>query len=154
MNKLYCILLISIAFISCKKNDSVAVVASESVKDSSSLASNDKKFEMYKMSEMAAMMEKMYAHNASVKIKISKGEAIGKLPDFFKYIRTAKFTDASDNDLFFKQNAELFLNTQEVLYNDAQNLKEHYNAGIDACITCHKSKCGGPIPRIKRLYLK
>lgn len=154
MNKLFSVLLILTAFCSCKNQEEKVADKKEVVADSTKSDSNDKKFEMYQMSEMAALMEQMYAHNASVKEKISKGENIGTLPDFFEKINTAKFTDESDNDLFFKQNAALFLNAQELIYSDSKNAKEHYNAGIDACITCHKSKCGGPIPRIKKLYLK
>ncbi len=154
MNKLFLILLVSTVFFSCKKQEET-VESDKTEVDSTKSDSGDKKFEMYQMSEMAALMEQMYAHNLSVKAKIEKGEVItGKLPDFFQKIHTAKFTDETDNDLFFKQNAALFLNSQELIYSDPKNAKEHYNAGIDACITCHKSKCGGPIPRIKKLYLK
>lgn len=155
MYKLFWVLLILTAFCSCKNQEEKVVIdKKEAVADSTKSDSKDKKFEMYQMSEMAVLMEQMYAHNASIKEKISKGENVGKFPNFFQKINTAKFTDESDNDLFFKQNAELFLNAQQLIYTDSKNAKEHYNAGIDACITCHKSKCGGPIPRIKKLYLK
>lgn len=155
MKNFFLILLVSTVLFSCKNQDEKAKSdKKEVVAESTKSDAGEKKFEMYQMSEMAALMEQMYAHNASVKEKISKGEAIGKLPDFFQKIHTAKFTDESENDLFFKQNAALFLDAQELIYTDSKNAKERYNAGIDACIKCHKSKCGGPIPRIKKLYLK
>jgi cytochrome c553 len=89
---------------------------------------------------MAGLMEQMYVQNLSVKEKIAKGEAIGEFPEYYLKINTAKFTDEADNDFFFKA--------------DSKNLKENYNAGVDACITCHQKKCGGPIPKIKKLYIK
>lgn len=155
MKKLVVILMVSTLICSCKKSDANVKTVSKVVIDSTAATTKDKKFEMYQMSEMAALMEQMYAHNSNIRTKILNGEAIkGKLPDFFQKIHAAKFTDASDNDLFFKQNAALFLDAQELIYTNPNNTKEHYNAGIDACIVCHKSKCGGPIPRIKKLYIK
>jgi hypothetical protein len=112
-----------------------------------------KKFEMYKMSEMAALMEQMYVENKMVKERILKGEPIGKFPEYFLKIHTAKFTDESDNDVFFKENAALYIDAQKLIYDDPANAKQHYNDGVKACLTCHETKCGGPIPKIKKLYI-
>ncbi len=114
----------------------------------------EKKFEMYSMSEMAALMEQMYVENQSVKEKISKRETLGKFPEYYLKIHYAKFTDESENDDFFKENAKLYIESQKILYSNSTNKKENYNKGIDACIACHESKCGGPIPKIKKLYIK
>ena len=151
MNKFFIYVVISLLFISCQKKEIVKV---SSVKDSANSNSKEKKFKMYEMSEMAALMEQMYVENLNVKDKITKNKLLGKFPEYYLKINTAKFTDETDNDIFFKQNATLFLAAQKILFSDKNNLKEHYNNGIDACINCHKEKCGGPIPKIKKLYLK
>lgn len=114
----------------------------------------EKKLEMYQMSEMAALMEQMYIDNQRVKENIKNGNSIGKFPDHYFKIYSAKFTDETDNDLFFKVKAKEYIAAQQLLYNDSKNTKEHFNAGVAVCISCHESKCGGPIQRIKKLYIK
>lgn len=137
----------SLMLVSCKKEDEKKKVCTPE-------ETQEKKFEMYTMSEMAALMEQMYVENQSVKDKILKGKPLGKFPDYYHKIHTAKFTDESENDVFFKENAKLYIETQKVLYSNSTSVKENYNNGIDACIACHESKCGGPIPKIKKLYIK
>jgi cytochrome c553 len=63
-------------------------------------------------------------------------------------------TDEKENDAFFKKQAAHFINAQEMIYKDPANAKKHFNDGVDACIACHEVKCGGPIPRIKKLYIE
>lgn len=114
----------------------------------------DKKtFDMYEFSEMAMLMEQMYVDNERLKNKIIKGEDLGAFPDHFMKIHGAAMTDPSENDSFFKEQAELFLKAQKQIYEDPANAETHYNAMVNQCIACHKVKCGGPIPRIKKLYL-
>jgi cytochrome c553 len=114
----------------------------------------EKKLEMYQMSEMAALMEQMYVDNQRLKERIQKGDTIGQFPQHFLKIHKAVMTDESDNDTFFKEQAAKFIKAQEMIYKDPKNAKEHFNTGVDACIQCHQQKCGGPIPRIKKLYIK
>jgi len=114
----------------------------------------EKKLEMYQMSEMAALMEQMYVDNQRLKERIKKGETIGEFPQHFLKIHNAVMTDSTDNDAFFKEQATKFIAAQELLYKDPKNAKEHFNTGVDACVKCHQQKCGGPIPRIKKLYIK
>ena len=114
----------------------------------------EKKFEMYSMSEMAALMEQMYVDNQRLKDRIIKGEAVGDFPQHFLKIHTAVMTDDSDNDAFFKEQAAQYIKAQQLIYKDPKNAKEHFNKGVDACLSCHQEKCGGPIPKIKKLYIK
>lgn len=114
----------------------------------------EKKFEMYQVSEMAALMEQMYVDNQRLKERIKKGEAIGEFPEHFMKIYTAEFTDETDNDAFFKEQAKIYIESQKLIYSDPKNAVRHFNEGVDACLACHKQKCGGPIPRIKKLYIK
>lgn len=112
-----------------------------------------KKFEMYEMSEMAALMEQMYVDNLRLKEKIEKGEAVGEFPSHFAKIHSAIMTDPSDNDAFFQEQARVFLTAQEMIYKEPHKAKAHYSQAVQACITCHEVKCTGPIVRIKKLQL-
>jgi len=116
-------------------------------------STKEKKFEMYEMSEMASLMEQMYAHNQQLRLRIMEGDTAGKFPEFFNKLYTAKFTTPSDNDAFFKENADKYFAAQKLIYSDTENVKENFNKAVDACVTCHQRKCGGPIPRIKKLYI-
>ena len=132
---------------SCQKKE-------EKPKEEKCAPANEKKLEMYQMSEMAALMEQMYVDNLRVKKQIIAGEALGEFPQHFLKIHAAKFTDESDNDAFFKENAALYIEAQKLIYSDSNDAKERFNKGVDACLKCHEKKCGGPIPRIKKLYIK
>ena len=114
----------------------------------------EKKLEMYQMSEMAVLMEQMYVDNKRLKERIQNGEAVGEFPEYFLKIHSAKFTDETDNDIFFKVKANEYIVAQQLIYSDSKNATKHFNAGVDACLKCHQQKCGGPIPRIKKLYIK
>ena len=141
-NILFLIVSVSILF-SCNKKQEETV-------DSS----GEKKFEMYEMSEMSMLMEQMYVDNERLKERIIKGDTIGKFPNHFLKIHKAVMTDTQENDDFFKKHAAEFIKSQELIYQDPTNAKTHFNEGVDACVKCHEVKCGGPIVRIKKLYIK
>ena len=147
MKKAFLLSLVMLTFFSCQKKEEEKEVCTPK-------KTEGKKFEMYTMSEMAVLMEQMYVENERVKEKIVKGEDVGKFPEYYLKIHTAKFTDESENDAFFKEKAALFIDAQKLIYSNPTNEKKNFNKGVDACITCHESKCGGPIPRIKKLYIK
>ncbi|MEC4003695.1 hypothetical protein OX283_003435 [Flavobacterium sp. SUN052] len=153
MMKSILILILGFTLFSCQKKENSKLDIKQVTKDSTA-SNKDKQFEMYQMSEMAALMEQMYAHNLALKKRIVDGDTIGKYPDFFNQIYTAKFTTANDNDLFFQDNAKKYIVAQKLIYSDTKNIKQHFNDGVNACITCHKGKCGGPISRIKKLFIK
>lgn len=152
MKRLFLLLLTVSVVISCQKKEeekkeSCTIETKETSKE-------DDGFEMYQMSEMAALMEQMYVDNQRLKERIVKGDTIGQFPQHFLKIHKAVMTDEQDNDDFFKEQATKFIKAQELIYKDPKNAKQHFNNGIDACIQCHQQKCGGPIPRIKKLYIK
>lgn len=156
MKNLFLILVLSLLIFSCenlKSGDSIEVLGVEIAKKDST-SSNKEGFEMYEMSEMAALMEQMYVDNQRLKERIIKGDTIGKFPQHFIKIHKAVMTDKTDKDAFFNEQAAKFIKAQELIYEDPKNAKEHFNNGIDACIKCHEVKCGGPIPKIKKLYIK
>ena len=142
--------MVAILFYSCQQKKE----AKKEVETNKSSCSKDKKFDVYQLSEMATLMERMYAQNQQLKQQIVNGDTIGKFPDYFLKIHSAKFTDETDNDAFFKENANSFITTQKLIYNDPKNAKDNFNTMVNACITCHEGKCGGPIPRIKTLFIK
>ena len=113
-----------------------------------------KEFKMYTMSEMAALMEQMYADNIQLKQRIIAGDNVGNFPRHIVKIHSAVMTDATDNDTFFKEQAVKFVKAQELIYSDPANAKQHFNTAVTSCIACHEGKCEGPIPRIKKLYIK
>ncbi len=143
--------LLFISIVSCQKKETKKI---ENQEVNQCPSNKEKKLEMYQMSEMAALMEQMYVDNQRLKERIQEGDTIGKFPQHFLKIHKAVMTDDSDNDDFFKLQAAKFIKAQELIYKDPQHAKEHFNNGVDACIQCHQQKCGGPIPRIKKLYIK
>ena len=128
MKKIFLLLPLLFLF-SCKNEDS-EVCTSES-------KSEKEGFEMYEMSEMAALMEQMYVDNQRLKERIKKGDSIGQFPQHFMKIHSSVMTDESDKDGFFKEQAAYFIKAQELIYQDPTNAQEHFNKGIDACIKCH-----------------
>ena len=145
------LLVLAISVLSCQKKE---VKPEAKPEEKQCTTTGGKKLEMYQMSEMAALMEQMYVDNQRLKERIKKGDTIGQFPQHFLKIHQAVMTDESDNDAFFKEQAAKFIKAQELIYKDPKNAKEHFNNGVDACLHCHEQKCGGPIPRIKKLYIK
>ena len=145
MKNLYYFLAFIFLF-SCKNEDKQV--------DASEVGKTEESFEMYEMSEMAALMEQMYVDNQRLKGKIINGDTIGKFPQHFLKIHESIMTDDKDKDAFFDEQAKKFIEAQELIYKDPKNAKEHFNNGVDACISCHQVKCSGPIPRIKKLYIE
>jgi len=128
-----------------KKTNNTEVTIS---KDSSS-------FEMYQMSEMATFMEQMYVDNQRIKQKIETGEFdFGEFPEYYSKLYTATFTDPSDLDDFYLEEAKNFLKLQEIIYTDTTNIKTNFNNMVTSCIECHHVKCALAIQRIEKLYIK
>ncbi|MFY0483750.1 hypothetical protein ACI6PS_14215 [Flavobacterium sp. PLA-1-15] len=142
-----------IILVSCDKKVEKTETINDSVEKPSE-KKEDKKFEMYEMSEMSLLMEQMYVDNQRLKERIKNGDTIGKFPNHFLKIHKAVMTDEQENDAFFKEQAKNFIKAQQMIYEDPKNAKEHFNTGVDVCLKCHQVKCGGPIPRIKKLYIE
>lgn len=150
MKHFFLILLSIFVLSNCAKKEEAKPIVKEEVP----AKTDSKEFEMYEMSEMAALMEQMYVDNQRLKERIKNGDTIGKFPSHFLAIHKSAMTDESENDAFFKEQAAIFIKSQKLIYEDPKNAKEHFNAGISACVTCHQVKCAGPIPRIKKLFIE
>ena len=110
---------------------------------------------MAERSEMALLMNEMYAYNESIKQQIIDGSLSNTYPEKFDNIHSAVLTTPSARDLNFESFSKLFLEAQkEVFEAPKEELVLRYNTAINACISCHNVKCVGPIPRIKKLLIK
>ena len=110
---------------------------------------------MAETSEMALLMNEMYAYNESIKGQIIEGAINNEYPEKFDNIHSAVLTTPSDRDLNFESFSKLFLEAQKELFESPEeDLIIQYNKTITACISCHNVKCLGPIPRIKKLLIK
>jgi cytochrome c553 len=155
MKQLLLSTLLLVVFFSCQKKELKTTTDTASKATcTDSITPKKEGFQMYQMSEMAALMEQMYAENKTLKANIINKKPLGKFPEYYNRLHTATFTDQADNDELFKQNADLYIQAQQKTYANTGDAKTNYNKGIDACIRCHETKCGGPIPRIKKLYIK
>lgn len=145
----FCSLLLSV-MTGCKKNVHDAENAPSKLP-----AEKNSTFKMYEMSEMAALMEQMYVDNLRIKEAIEKKDVnFGEFPALHNAIFSAALTDPSDRDAFFDSQARLFIQIEQQFYQNQQRTsKENFNKIIDSCISCHEKKCGGPIVRIKKLYI-
>lgn len=113
-------------------------------------------FKMYTLSPMAQLMEEMHANALAIKAKLEAGETeFGEFPESHLKLMEAKMTDPTDRDMFFETQAKEFLAYEKAFYESKKSDKiEEYNAIINSCLTCHQQKCGGPIPRIKKLKIQ
>jgi hypothetical protein len=130
-----------IAFLSCK-NEVVEKV-------------ENKELVMYQPSEMAVLMNEFYTYNEALKQAILNDTEFGQMPDKFVQIHTAQMTDKKGRTQIFNSLAPGFLAAQQRIIDtlSQDDLKIRYNATINMCISCHKTECVGPIPRIKKLLI-
>lgn len=139
------LLVFSVLFLSCNQNNS------EDKKENCEKPKEE--FQMYEASEMATLMEQMYVHNVQLRDKIIKNDSLGELPEYFSKISKATMTKGKERDAFFNEKASIFIKAQSEIY-ASKSTKESFNTMVNACISCHEVKCGGPIERIKTLYIK
>ena len=109
---------------------------------------------MYQASEMTELMRGIYEYTKLSKQKIENNQDLFRYPEEFKKISTAKLTDPSERDAEFDSLAVIFLENQKGAYAFKGDLvKYSYNKSINACITCHKTRCTGPLPKIRKLLI-
>ncbi|WP_452226003.1 hypothetical protein [Lacinutrix cladophorae] len=115
-----------------------------------------KVYDMYEPSEMAILMNKMYAHNLKIKKEIIAGEIPTEFPLDFLEIHTAELSDFKSRSERFQAFSSLFVTAEKEVFNSQSNLpiKDRFNNAVGLCISCHQTECTGPIPRIKKLLIK
>jgi hypothetical protein len=155
MKKIFFLILFYVCF-SCqesKKEESEATNIAKTFVVQKPIANEGKTFEMYTRTELALLMQKMYADQSRIKSAIKKDISFGEYNSYIEKIKSAKMTELSDNDAFYQKSADLFILGQKKLFSEDANIKENFNNGVSLCIQCHQQKCLGPISRIKKLYI-
>jgi hypothetical protein len=115
---------------------------------------NAKKSNLFKQSEMAALMLHMYDANLENKQLILEGKTPVKFSKEFAKIHTATLTDPTDKDASFQVFSEFYLDSYQQVYRSSKDsLVLKHNNSINSCIACHKTTCIGPIPKIKKLLI-
>ena len=142
MQKILWIFIVFLGLLSCKNNDEKPKVANADL-------------QMYEASEMTVLMRRMYEVNKVVKNQIINKDSLLPFPNEFKNIHTAVLTDPSERDDEFNILAKTFIDLQkETLSNNSDSIIYNYNKSIKTCITCHETRCTGPIPKIRKLLIK
>ena len=113
MKRIVLSVLVGIALLSCQQKETSKVEKKQTTPkeacDKPKTVTDEDGFEMYQMTEMAALMEQMYVDNKRLRERIIKGEAVGSFPDHYLKIHTAEMTDPSENDAFFKARAKAYI---------------------------------------------
>jgi len=116
--------------------------------------------EVYEMSEMALLMEDMYAELEKIRPEIISGKTIGTFPNKFNKINTAKMTSSFERSEEFDRFTGLLLLSLRNMYEsqpDSIRIRiQLYNNAVKTCISCHKSDAGciGPVSRIGKLLIQ
>lgn len=123
--------------------------------------SNDKEDEpneyvMHQPSEMASLMKAFYDYNETLRKEIIQGDTLTPMPESFIRIHSAEMTDSTGPSEVFKSFAPLYINSQAAVVDSSSTLdvRTRFNDNINMCLSCHKTECVGPIPRIKKLLIQ
>ncbi|MFK7834236.1 MAG: hypothetical protein AB8B52_13260 [Winogradskyella sp.] len=113
-------------------------------------------YEMYQPSEMANFMNAMYAYNLQVKNQIIAGETPVAMPLDLMTLHSAEMTEGKGRTRAWNSFVNVFITSQQKVIDTMSNLqlKERHNAAINNCLSCHKTECVGPIPKIKKLLIQ
>ena len=106
-------------------------------------------------SGLALMMREMFDEGMRMKGQIQKGEQ----PEVFKQFEEIHSVSATEPEKQaspeFKAFARAYHQSLESLKSaTAEDAKPLYNNMVDACMTCHRSMCPGPMVKIKKLYIR
>ncbi len=116
----------------------------------------EKVYDMYTPSEMANLMNEMYAYNQQLKQDIIDGKIPTEFPEKFLNIHTAQLSDFKSRNVTFKSFSNLYIEAEKEIFNINSKvpLETRFNNAVGVCISCHTTECTGPIPRIKKLIIK
>lgn len=110
---------------------------------------------MYTPSELAVLMHKSEASLQLAKSQIENGRIPTIADTSYRSIRMATPTEEHMKDSLFYAKAGLFVEAMDSLNKIIQikNSALTFNMAVQACLNCHENSCGGPIPRIKKLFI-
>ncbi|SDH75391.1 hypothetical protein SAMN04489796_10493 [Winogradskyella thalassocola] len=146
-NKLLSIVILSfLMLVSCKNEEKIA---EEPTKKAIV-------YDMYQPSEMAGFMNAMYAYNQQLKAQIVAGETPTRLPLDLLKLHSAEMSNGKSRTQNWQSFVNVFIESQKAVVDTLSNteLKERYNVAINNCLSCHKTECTGPIPKIKKLLIQ
>lgn len=135
-----------LALVSCKNEEKVAA----------ELSKKKVEYDMYQPSEMAGFMNAMYAYNQQLKAQIVAGETPSQLPLDLLKLHSAEMTKGKSRTQNWQSFVNVFIKSQEAVVDTLSNaeIKDRYNVAINNCLSCHKTECTGPIPKIKKLLIQ
>ena len=109
---------------------------------------------MYEPTEMALLMRSMYEFNKATKMQIVNNDSLLPFPEEFLTIHTAMLTDPDERTKEFDSLSTQFLQAQKATFSSkSDSTKYHFNRSINLCVSCHETRCVGPIPMIKKLRI-
>ena len=106
-----------------------------------------------KKSEMSILMTDIYETSLLLKKNIIANKKLGVFPKKVLKIHKAKLSKGKARDDFFIKQADIYLNSYKAVFKTTDQ-KVAFNEMVNNCITCHETKCPGPILRIKKLFIK
>lgn len=153
MKALPVILFLLIAVFSCNNESEKKSDDSVKTTKSGSSCSNDP-VNPNGSSELAILMRQMAAITDSVKTDLMNHREARPMLENISTILTAKKTDKNIDKNIFNPFAEIYLARINDFYGAKPEQKtEQFNNMVNACISCHQNFCGGPIKRIKKLFI-
>lgn len=111
---------------------------------------------MHQPSEMANLMNGMYAYNLQIKQQIINGETPVSMPLDLMKLHSAEMSNGHGRTAVWNSKVDGFITAQQMVVDTLSNieLKERYNTAINNCLACHKTECTGPIPKIRKLLIQ
>jgi cytochrome c553 len=111
---------------------------------------------MTKPSELALLMKEIHANAKNWRADLLDGKLPADSTDVYNRLVSSTPTNPNVTGPVFEG---FSMNYQGALdgFLEANNIdlaREAYNNLVTACIQCHQSYCTGPIPTIKKLYVK
>ncbi len=115
---------------------------------------NSNELVMYEPSEMTILMRKIHELNKVVKDQIIKKDSLLIFPEEFTKIFSATLTDSTERDDEFIILARSFIDLQKITFSSySDSTVYNFNQSINNCVQCHRTRCPGPIPEIKKLLI-
>ena len=111
---------------------------------------------MHQPSEMASLMNAMYAYNLQAKNQIIAGKTPIAMPLDLLKLHSAEMTKGRERTEVWNSFVNVFIEAQYKVLDSVSSLsiKERHNQVVNNCLDCHKTECVGPIPKIKKLLIQ
>jgi hypothetical protein len=105
-------------------------------------------------SELAILMREMADWMDSCKVAVAANRNPPGVPESFKALMTAKRTDPNIDESTYQSMAHLFETKASNFDTYFDGDPYTFNEVVDACVSCHKVFCQGPLVRINKMYIQ